>query len=392
MAIPTLAMIPSGYKQYKVYSVLPTDGGGDLTFERTTPATRVNSSGFIESVELGKPRLDYSDGSCPSLLLEQSSTNLITSSDNFSQWTKNENNGTVTILSSTEISPKGSADAYKVEFALNDLSTGDVNLNLGTITGLSGALTISYYLKADTPTQIMIRNPLNNGVYSFIDITTEWKRYELSTSTSSTLFTSIGLRNLQSNTNLSSTVYISAAQLEQQSYATSYIPTAGAIASRAADYAYRGGLNAKGIINDSAIVLYIENDIQSDTVNSYRDIVALYNDSFNAGIRLESRDDNGVYVQQSSLVTSGQNFNGFSLGVNSVNFKKIAVYLTKTQFKVFADGVQVGSTLNGAYVLNFDNIGFRVNDQAIETVIKSKDLRIYNTSLTDAELTILTTL
>ena len=30
MATPSIAMIPSGYKAEKIYSVLPTDGDGDL--------------------------------------------------------------------------------------------------------------------------------------------------------------------------------------------------------------------------------------------------------------------------------------------------------------------------------------------------------------------------
>ena len=46
--IPSLALIPSGYKASKVYSVLPTDGVGDFDFTRSGNATRVNSDGLIE--------------------------------------------------------------------------------------------------------------------------------------------------------------------------------------------------------------------------------------------------------------------------------------------------------------------------------------------------------
>ena len=90
MSIPTLAMIPSGYKAKKVYSVLPTDGSGDLKFSRTTNGTRVNQNGLIETVAGDVPRLDYTDGSCPSLLLEPSSINLITQSESFANtyWNK----------------------------------------------------------------------------------------------------------------------------------------------------------------------------------------------------------------------------------------------------------------------------------------------------------------
>jgi hypothetical protein len=46
----SLVLIPSGYKNAKVYSVKPTDGTGDLTFTRASNATRVASNGLIEKV------------------------------------------------------------------------------------------------------------------------------------------------------------------------------------------------------------------------------------------------------------------------------------------------------------------------------------------------------
>ena len=61
----SLVMIPSGYKEDKVYSIKPTDGSGDLAFSRSNDtATRVNSSGLIEKVR----------------------TNAITYSQDFSNW------------------------------------------------------------------------------------------------------------------------------------------------------------------------------------------------------------------------------------------------------------------------------------------------------------------
>jgi hypothetical protein len=93
--IPSLALLPSGYKASKVYSVLPTDGIGDFDFTRSGNATRVNSEGLIELVTTNVPRLNYPliDGvvnGCPSLLLEPQRTNLIQYSEDFSQgyWTK----------------------------------------------------------------------------------------------------------------------------------------------------------------------------------------------------------------------------------------------------------------------------------------------------------------
>ena len=50
MATPSLAMVPSGYKDGKLYSVLPNNSGGDFDVTRGSLATRVNKDGLIEPV------------------------------------------------------------------------------------------------------------------------------------------------------------------------------------------------------------------------------------------------------------------------------------------------------------------------------------------------------
>ena len=49
MATPSVAMIPTGFKQGKLYSVLPEDGTGDFEFTRASAATRVNEDGLIQT-------------------------------------------------------------------------------------------------------------------------------------------------------------------------------------------------------------------------------------------------------------------------------------------------------------------------------------------------------
>ena len=46
----SLVMIPSGYKEDKLYSVKPRNGDGDFTFTRASTGTRVNADGYIEEV------------------------------------------------------------------------------------------------------------------------------------------------------------------------------------------------------------------------------------------------------------------------------------------------------------------------------------------------------
>jgi hypothetical protein len=44
----SLVLIPSGYKEDKVYSIIPSDGSGDLDFVRGSDGTRINSLGQVE--------------------------------------------------------------------------------------------------------------------------------------------------------------------------------------------------------------------------------------------------------------------------------------------------------------------------------------------------------
>jgi hypothetical protein len=44
----SLVLIPSGYKEDKVYSIIPSDGSGDLDFVRGSEGTRINSLGQVE--------------------------------------------------------------------------------------------------------------------------------------------------------------------------------------------------------------------------------------------------------------------------------------------------------------------------------------------------------
>ena len=85
----SLVITPNAVKTSKLYAIKPEDGTGDLTVTRATPATRVNSSGLIETVGANVARLDYSNGSLPSILVEPQLTNYWTNNNNTNGYTTN---------------------------------------------------------------------------------------------------------------------------------------------------------------------------------------------------------------------------------------------------------------------------------------------------------------
>lgn len=77
----SLVLTPNAYKANKMYSIIPSSGSGDMTTTRATTATRINSSGVVENVANGVPRLDYSNSlTAPSWLLEPQRTNRLLNS------------------------------------------------------------------------------------------------------------------------------------------------------------------------------------------------------------------------------------------------------------------------------------------------------------------------
>jgi hypothetical protein len=117
----SLVLIPSGYKNGKVYSVKPTDGTGDLTFTRASSATRVQSDGLIEKVR----------------------TNLALYSEDQTNWTvQNQTNVTANAAANPL---NGAVTADKV---IPTVVTDDHYRGL-TMATMVGEITASIYVKAD---------------------------------------------------------------------------------------------------------------------------------------------------------------------------------------------------------------------------------------------------
>ena len=113
MTKPQFTLIPSAYKVNTVYSVLPVDGSGDMTFSRGSEATRIREDGLIETVGSNVPRLDWLNSNCPSLLLEPQRTNLALYSENFegTNWTA----GNTVVTQNDSIAPSGEQTSVKLQ-------------------------------------------------------------------------------------------------------------------------------------------------------------------------------------------------------------------------------------------------------------------------------------
>ena len=222
----SIVLIPSGYKDQKIYCAKPTDGTGDLTFSRASSATRVQSDGLIEKVR----------------------TNLVLQSETFeTTWAAQ----TATITSNATTAPNGTLTADKLVAAVGAGTAVQHRVDQ-TPTTAAGNNTYSVYAKKGEIEFIFFRIGLsgamfnlNNGaisnisagiVASSVDAGNGWYRLII------TKAASIANEVLRINLNQTATftdfigngtdgAFIWGAQYELSDIATPYIPTTTAAVS-----------------------------------------------------------------------------------------------------------------------------------------------------------------
>jgi len=121
----SLVLIPSGYKEDVVYSQIPTDGSGDLSFTRASTGTRINSAGLVEV--------------CP--------WNAMQYSEDFTNAVYNKYNN-ITATADQTTAPNGTTTADKI--GLSTASTTFPNLSQDAQYIGGQVYTFSVYLKKNT--------------------------------------------------------------------------------------------------------------------------------------------------------------------------------------------------------------------------------------------------
>ena len=359
---PTIAMIPSGYGLEKIYSVLPTNGDADLQFSRGSVATRVDKSGLISNVQSNFPRLDYLDSTCPSLLLEPQRTNFILNSQAISlSPTKNG-----TFSDNFSISPDGTQNATKLTATTSD------PYFYQAVSFSAGSYTASIYVKGiGSSIGKKLRVVLGGNSSDRFSITSEWTRFEhTAIMTSGSLTTGL---EIPDPAVVGDEVLVWGWQVEQGSYPTSIIKTTGTSVTRIGETAFKTGVDA--YINDSEGVLFAEISNSETTNGSYLGIC-------NGGTseRLIIGNEGGFLRVYTDV--------NVDANVQSANtdFNKIAVKYNSSNTSIYYNGFLIKSINQSANLSGISALKFTSGGIAQSFYGKIKDLRVYNTALTDSEL------
>jgi len=386
----SLVMIPSGYKASKVYSVKPTDGTGDLTFSRASTATRVNASGLIASVASNVPRLDYTNSTCPKLLLEPQRTNLVLYSEAFNAvWTLNG----ITVTPDATTSPTGVASADKLIATAG--AGAKYAFQLLTVTNGVAYTTSAYFKAAEYTFAFMRLGGVDANPYVIYNLSTQavvatsgltsstitsvgngWYRVTATaTQTSivlapvvmvipSTGYTLSGDNLPQFTGDGTSGGFVWGAQAEEGAYATSFIPTEGTAVTRVADAASKTGISS--LIGQTEGTVFFEypnfnSDFNSGLIGiddgSGNNRILFYSDTNNR-ITAQVRT-NGVSQQPASYSVSGDvkvaiayDSTGFVFYVNgTLRFTGTAVVFSSTMSVLTYNHVGVGSSITNQALL-----------------------------------------
>ena len=350
-----------------------TDGLGNIIIQNAQLETSATATEYFPTTtRLNIPRLDYTNGSCPSLLVEPQRTNLLTYSNNFSNitWTKSG----CTITPNTTVSPDGNTNASTLTFTAANQFIAQTCLTIGTnVTG-------SFYLKGTNGQTIQLSV---GGLDFLVTLTSNWQRFTLNRAITTAV--SININTFGGATARILQIY--GFQAEVGSYPTSYIPTVATV-TRNADVISKTGISS--LIDSQQGVLFA--DLQFFTgIGNIRSI-NISNGSNNNRIGFyghPSVANTITFAISSGGATTDINYNGVIL----TNRNKVLIRYSGTTFTAFVNGVKSANQTFTPFTANFLNrIGLDYGEDILRYEGRINSIQLYKTALTDTECIALTTL
>ena len=305
------------------------------------------------------PRLDYTDSSCPALLLEPLRTNVLSHSEYIAAW---QFVGSITRTSNYGVSPEGVQNSTRLQFS------GASQEAKVAATSLTGCMA-SVYVKGTNGETIKFGSTGSEEVFT---LNGSWQRLEKYNSGIPT--------NITINTYSGATardIEVWGAQVEQGSYATSYIPTYGSSVSRVVDDTTIANLQSKNIVGNTFSYYFEWGDYVANRNFEMKD-----SSSFNF-LFMVSRLIR--YIKQDGSVDSL-----CSLPANGTSLKSLISY-DGTTLKGYINGSLAGSVTN-AKVDSFSDFNKLRLDRSMDDREELKQVMLFPTALTDQEAIDLTTI
>jgi hypothetical protein len=338
------------------------------------------------------PRLDYTNGSCPSILVEPQRTNLLLRSEEFNDASWVKTNATVT--SNTTTAPDGTLTADTINISVQDVERVIQRVLTGvSITGITYRASIWVKGQGTNIGKLVRFRVKRNSGGSMSDaiinhtLTSDWVRI------------SIGFTGIADNTGVSfgfdgATGYADSfdvwgAQLEVGSNATSYIPTTSASVTRNADVISKTGISS--LIGQTEGTILLDFELQPNNING--NYLFSLSDGTTANL---IRSEIFILSPTVSQFRTGLTTAGVGQGDNFTTItqlrNKMAISYSLNNFKLFINGVLVYTDItatipatSGFYLGNRIGVGNIIG-------ANYKLASLFKTQLTDDECINLTTI
>lgn len=375
--IPTILQIPSGYKSGYygiVYNVLPQSNSKVFYYQRSGNATRVNKDGIIETNGSNLPRLDYTNSTCPSLLLEPQRTNYLLYSEDFSQWNTLKGNGSVTETPNNSVSPDGTNTATRLQ-----INSTDYALKSTATSSVIGDYSASVFLKSNTGSNQQVAIYGRNTSVNVFTVTNDWQRFEIQgfTSTGQSAYINIGV-NIGLNSDSPLDISVWGGQLEEGLFASSYVATNGSAVTRNFDSLFSTTLTSEMSGSKSSFFIDVLAFKETSTISLTTGNITGISINFDPGV-------NQIAIYGSGLL--------YFIPVDYSQRIKIGISFENNNFKIYYNGVLSAIDTSVSYPTTLNNIKFSDPTNNLKFQGNLYDLRFYNNViLTEAELIELTTI
>jgi len=412
MAItPSIAFIPSGYKDGLIYSKLPINGQADLNFSRSSSARRFTKEGLLEEVSGNTPRLNWEQSNNPYLLIEDASTNIVKYSEDFARYDWNKSN--IDVTSNEAIAPDGSKSADKIKRtsasasyindAFNKSSSSVVNMSgsffvkkgLGDygairITGSFPARVDLQFRYSTSEVFLVTSTTFTVTNYSIKEVKNGFFRVSISceTDNNSTATLAFSPRDSEgkidsSDINSNAYAYLWGAQLEENNYSSSYIPNFGTSSgvTRLKESFSKSGLSEyldgrEGVIfadiafNSSKSKNIVNSISIQDSLGNSNNLIGLFQN--------QTKDSISVYIRQSNSTLVNVSYDL----VDATEFNKVALWYKSGSTKLFINGSiaptsSVGGSTEITAIFNDFSLSVIKNFFNNDSNFKLRDLRFY---------------